>query len=71
MPGYIKTAANWMAGTKKKTGKLTEEEKRVLFQNTVEKLYATEQSWRTLLLSMDWQSRIYLIQQKPKIEKVL
>jgi hypothetical protein len=43
MPGYIKTAANWMAGTKKKTGKLTEEEKRVLFQNTVEKLYATEQ----------------------------
>ena len=35
------TVKSYMPG-KKKSGKLSEEEKRVLFQKTIETLYATE-----------------------------
>jgi hypothetical protein len=38
MSSYIKS---FMPGAKKKSAKMTEEEKRILFQTTVETLYAT------------------------------
>jgi hypothetical protein len=38
MASYIKS---FMPGAKKKSGKMSEEEKRILFQGTVETLYAT------------------------------
>lgn len=50
MTSYIKS---FMPGAKKK-GKLTDDAKRELFQNTVETLYATERSWRTILLEKSW-----------------
>lgn len=58
-------------GSKKKTKKLTEDEKRALFRETVERLYATEASWRSILLEKGWVERIYLLQSRKKIESVL
>jgi hypothetical protein len=64
------TVKSYMPGSKK-SHKMSEDEKRMLFQKTVETLYATNQSWRTILLEKSWAERIYLIQQKKKIETIL
>jgi hypothetical protein len=65
---YVKS---YVMPAKKKSTRLSSDDKAELLENTVETLWATNKSWGVVLEEKTWRERIFLIEKKTAIEKII